>query len=221
MAESQRAASSIVKEFIESDGMIRNGLSKGLVNARALARYIQIATNDQYSFESIVSAIHRYPIKANSAKYETVGRFIEKLTMKNKMVHLAIQNDPGIPLVLARFSEKVNYGRGDTFHTISSNEMVDVVIDSKNLKGLLSVLPKANAINVEKDLTEILIVLSDEADRWVGTDAALTAQLAMNDVDIRFYLGGSLPGNVLVNVLVMEKDAIRAYQALESFAKQR
>ena len=201
--------------------MIRSGLTKGLINARALARYIQVATREQYSFEAIVSAIHRYPLKKASARYQSVGKFIEKLTMKNKIVHLAVQNDPGIPLILARFSEGVNYGRGDTYITCSSNEMVDVIIDSKNLKGLLASLPKGNSVKVEKDLSQIVLVLSDEADRWIGVDASLTSQLAMNEVDSRFYLGGSLPGNVLVNILVMEKDAVKAYRALENLSRQQ
>jgi len=231
MPDSERSAGDVVREIIERDGSIKMGLARGLINARALARYIQALTYEKYSFEALLSAIRRYPIKASAERQVQVGSFIEKIATKNKMVHVLVQNDPGIPLTLARFSEKVDYGRGDTFHSVTSPETVSVIIDSKNLNRMLAVIPKSSALKVEEDLAELVIVLSSEADRSIGVNAALTAQLAMNGIDVREYFDTphtiptdrrqtSLSGNVVINVLVEEKDATRAYEALVDLSKQ-
>jgi hypothetical protein len=149
MSDSERATGEVVKEIIERDGSIKTGLARGLINARALARYIQVATGEQHSLEAIVSAIRRYPLKESFDRYQAVGKFIQKITLKNKMVHVLVQNNPGIPLILARFSEKVNYGGGETFHSVTGIETMSVVIDSKNLGKLLAVMPKSSNLKVE------------------------------------------------------------------------
>ena len=100
------------------------------------------------------------------------------------------------------------------------------------MNKLLATIPKSSALKVEEDLAELVITLSSEADRSIGVNAALTAQLAMNGIDIREYFdtphtlpsGGrqtTSPGNVVVNVLVEQKDAMRAYQALEDLSRER
>jgi len=230
MSDSERATGEVVKEIIERDGSIKTGLARGLINARALARYIQVATREQHSLEAIVSAIRRYPLKESFDRYQAVGEFIQKITLKNKMVHVLVQNNPGIPLILARFSEKVNYGGGETFHSVTGIETMSVVIDSKNLSKLLAVIPKSSNLKVEDGLAQIVVTLSDQADRWVGVNAVLTAQLAMNDIDIRLYFDSphthgagqsTLLGSVLINILVMQRDAMKAYQALEDLSSQR
>ena len=218
-----------MRQIIERDGSIKIGLSRGLINARALARYIQVATREQHSFEAIVSSIRRYPLKESIDKYQAVGRFVQKIALKNKMVHVLIENSPGVPTTLARFSEKVNYANGETFHSVTGYEAISVVIDSKNLSKLLAAIPKSSTLKVEDELAQLVVTLSDEADRWIGVNAVLTAQLAMNDIDIRLYFdaphthgkGQSVSlGGVLINVLVLERDAMKAYQAIEDLGRR-
>jgi len=117
-SDSKRPPSEAVKEIIERDGAIKIGVARGLVNARALARYIQVATHEQYSLEALVSAIRRYPIKASAERYQDAGRLITKLTLKNNIVAVTIRSAPEIPLILAKFSGEIDYGRGETLSLI-------------------------------------------------------------------------------------------------------
>ncbi len=64
-----RNSSQTVRDIIERDGIIRNGLARGLINVRALARYIQIELHEEATFESIVSGIRRYPIRETADPY--------------------------------------------------------------------------------------------------------------------------------------------------------
>jgi len=217
MPNSSQSTSELVREIIEGDGVIRNGLARKLINERAVARYIQTTTHAAYSFEAILGAIRRYPIKESALTYQRVGKFVQKLAMKNEIVRVLVQNEADIPLVLARFSEKVDYGRGDTFHLITGIDTVSVLIDSKNLDRLLGALPKRSVRGVVKNLAELIVLMSEEATLTKGALAAISSQLTVNDVNIHDFLHCA-PHAIIV---FEEKDALKAYKAIEDLSRRR
>ncbi len=216
-SDSERPPSEAVKEIIERDGAIKIGLARGLVNARALARYIQVATHDQYSFEALVSAVRRYPVKASAAKYQDAGRLITKLTLKNKIVAVTIRSAPEIPLILAKFSGAIDYGRGETFRVSSGAESISVVIDSKNLDKLTAAIPKKDMVRVLGDLSEIIVVLSDVALKTVGVAATITTELAINGVNIMYIMSYGPPHTMVF--IVEEEEALNGYRGLQKLSK--
>ena len=216
-SDSERPPSEAVKEIIERDGAIKIGLARGLVNARALARYIQVATHDQYSFDSLVSAIRRYPVKASASKYQDAGRLITKLTLKNKIVAVTIRSAPEIPLILAKFSGEIDYGRGETFRVSSGAESISVVIDFKNLDKLTAAIPKKDIVRVLGDLSEIIVVLSDVALKTVGVAATITTELAINGVNIMYIMSYGPPHTMVF--IVEEEEALNGYRGLQKLSK--
>jgi adenylate cyclase len=62
----------------------------------------------------IFRVVKSYATKGKAAKNQAVGKLIVKLTMKNRIVDIALRNDPEIPRALARFSSEIDYGRGET-----------------------------------------------------------------------------------------------------------
>ena len=138
---------SIVDRIIESDGAIRKDLGRGLLNIRALARYIQgeaTLDGEELSIEAVIGAIRRYDVGARVALHESTGQLFKKLTMRNKIVDLAILNDPEITAALGRFASMIDYGMGETFRLVSGVESIRVVIDEKNLDKMKSIIPKKN-----------------------------------------------------------------------------
>jgi predicted regulator of amino acid metabolism with ACT domain len=214
MPNSTSSASEIVKEVIEKDGVVRHGLARGIINIRALARFIQNSTRERISFEATVSAIRRYPIERTSDSTQAVGKMMTKLSMKNKMATVALRNQPEIPSDLARFSREVDYARGDTLRIVSGPEVVTLVIDSKNLDKLTSMMPKRNILMITRNLAEIIVQHSDSIVRKPGNVAAVTAQLAMNDVNMLDCTATYGPPPQ-ITIVVEEKDATRAYETLE------
>jgi aspartokinase len=215
MSNSERSTGEIVKEFIERDGVIKNGLARGLMNARALARHIQVATNNRYSFEAILSAIRRYPVKANATKHRDMGKMISKLTLKNKIAVVSVRNSPEIPSLLAKFSGEIDYGRGETFRVFSGPESVTAVVDSKNLDKLTATIPKRDFIKTFADLSEIVVALSEPAVKTPGVVAALATELAINGVNL---LTTAAPPTTVV-FMVEETDALNGYRALERLSR--
>src|SRR5207253_7072666 len=148
----------VVRKVIESDGAIRSGLSRGLINVRGLAKYVQQqarSDGEEFSLDAMIGSIRRYPINESASSHRNIGGLLKKLTMKNRIVDVAILNDPEIPAVLGRFAAQVDYGRGETLRIVAGVESIRVVLDEKNLQRLTTIIPKKSVRKVVTDLAEI------------------------------------------------------------------
>jgi len=205
-----------VRETIERDGSIKIGLARGLINARALARYIQETTGGRYTFEALVSAIRRYPIEESAAKRLNVGKMIRKLSMKNKIAVATIRNSPELPVKFAQFSKEIDYGRGETFRVISGPETVFVVIDSKNLAKITSMVSKSDLIMTLDNLAEIVSTESEDGLMVPGVLAGQATEIAINGINLVACVA---PVTSAIFIL-REEDAMNAYQALRRLSRE-
>jgi hypothetical protein len=209
---------SIVEKMIEGDGAIRNDLARGLLNIRALARYMQEEARregEELSLEAVIGAVRRYPIGESVALHQDVGRLFKKLTMRNKIVDVAILNDPEITAALGRFASTIDYSLGETFRLVSGVESIRVVIDEKNLDKMKSIIPKRNIPKIVTGLAEIIISLSEIADTTPGIVSTVTTELALNRINMIEFMS-CVPELIIV---VDEKDALRSYDAIEKLGK--
>lgn len=213
MPNPTHTAADAVRETIEQNGIIRNGLSMGLINARALARYIQASSSEDLSFDAILGAIRRYPVRESASRRLRVGQMISRIAMKNDMGDLALRSTPGLSLMIAKFYEEIDYAGGESLRTISKGGVVRVVTDAKNMKKLLPKIPKERIIRDLTDLTEIVVYFSESILKIPGVISVITSELASNDVNL-IELSGFGPVSQII-LLVEDKAALRAYQALD------
>jgi class 3 adenylate cyclase len=159
----------------------------------------------------LVSVIRRKRGKEKAIDRQSVGKVILKLTMKDRLVIVKLINGTEIPRALARFSEAVDYGRGETLHIVSAIETVSMVIDSKNLGKLTDMLPRKNILGIYPNLAEIVISFPEETIFAPGIIATISGELAKIKVNILEYFGSS-PQSI---VIVDQKDALKSYQLLQ------
>ncbi len=164
--------------------------------------------------EPIVSLVKRYSVNEKIGSRESLGKFLLKLTLKNRIAVVALTNDPEIPRALAKFSGEVDYSRGETLHIVSGIETVKVVTDDKNLEKLMAVVPKKHILKTNTGLAEIVISLSDSVINIPGVVATISTHLARNGVNLLEYITCS-PHAIVV---MEEQDAWRSYQLLEDLA---
>jgi predicted regulator of amino acid metabolism with ACT domain len=209
----------IVRKVIESDGAIRSGLSRGLINVRGLAKYVQQQARhdgEEFSLDAIIGAIRRHPIDQSAATHQRIGGLLMKLTMKNKIADVAVLNDPEIPAALGRFAAQVDYGRGETFRIVAGVESIRVVLDEKNLQRMTTMIPKKSVRKIVTDLAEIIISMEDIAETTPGVVSTVTTELAMNGINMIEFMS-CVPELIIV---VDEKDALRSYASLEKLSKR-
>ena len=220
--------------MIERDGSIKIGLARGLINARALARYIQEATRNEYTFEALLSAIRRYPIKDSAAKRVEIAKLLRKISMKNKISVITLRNRPEIQPTLARFAGEIDHPGGETLRVVSTPRVVNVEIDSKNEKRLTSKMMNRDIIRKRDNLAEITAEFSEKTEA-PGMLAALSTELAMNGISIQEVYSADVAGPMTVSgerqeeqdliaetsFIVSQKDALKAYQALQDLSETK
>lgn len=210
--------SELVQRTIERDGAIKKDLGRGLINVRALARLIQLSAEEgeeEASLDAIISAIRRYPLKESLASYASIERLLGKLTMKNKIVDVAIFNDSETPAALGRFASQIDYSRGETFRIVAGVESVRVVLDEKNVAKLTGLIPKKSVRKVVSGLAEIIVSMSDAAEKTPGVVSTVTTELTMNGINMIEFMS-CVPELIIV---VDEEDALRSYESLEKLSK--
>jgi len=218
LADSTRDASALVRENIERDGIVRQGLARGLINARALARTIQLANPRGASFDAILSAIRRYPITDIATKRRAIGKMILKLSMKNNVSVLSMRNLPDVQMAIARFAGETDYAHGQTFRVISGTEMISVTVDSKNVSKLESKISREYVRRQLDELAELVVDMVPDIEGTSGVLSAVTTELTINDVNV-VQLSTVGPGRI--TILVKGRDATKAYLALEGLSKAK
>lgn len=166
------------------------------------------------SSQKAVTKVFRKHSVEGTGQPKTIGELILKLTMKNKVADIEVLNEPQIPAFLAKFSEAVDYGRGETFCVVSGIQTVRVIVDDNNVGNLRKALPQRNVISVIDGLAEVIVTLSQAALTTPGVIATISTELARKGINIFEYVHAT--PNVII--LVENKDAFRTYRALEGLA---
>jgi phosphosulfolactate phosphohydrolase-like enzyme len=217
MAEKARKTSDVVREVIEKDPVVRKGLARGLVNARAVARHIQDATDTDASLDAIISAIWRYPIKKEAARERSLGSQVTKLSMRDQIFAVGLLNSGEVWRALAELPKEIDVAKGDTLRIISGIEATTVVLDSKNAEKLYALVSRKNIGREFRDLAEITVHLAERSWDSEGVLANLATELTLAGVNIVFHFGYGPPPCIVFEV--EEKDAVKAYDALETLKR--
>ena len=111
---------------------------------------------------------------------------------------------------LPRLFSLINFERGETLRIVEGEESIKVLVDEKNLKKVLDLLPKRIIIKIQEDLAEVNIHLHPEAVNTPGIVLVISTELMLNSVNI-YEIMSCVPEML---VFVEEKDLMKAYQTL-------
>lgn len=205
-----------MRETIERDGVVRQGLERGLINVRALARAIREESGGDATLDALLGALRRYPLSATAARRRQVGRAIAKLSLRNRIAVISLRNKPENLLTIARFAGEAGPTRNETFRLVAGPETLSVTLDSKHMDRLEAKLPRHDVLRRLDNLAELVIEMVPDVDEIPGALSAITTELAMAEVNV-VQLSTMGPGRILA--LFHEKDVTEAYRTLERLAR--
>jgi hypothetical protein len=207
MAGSRR----IVESVLERDPVIRKGLERGIINSRALARFIQKTTQVEATPDAILGYIRRYPVDGeDSTEYGLVLKDSD-IKMKSKVGVLEIDHGPQTMRLISEFAGTVKTTRGENLRVLCGTRCIRVIADQKALAQLKQNLRDKEIIQYAENLVEVSLLLSPAAEHADGIYNRITAQLAMNDLHaIAILFCG--PEAILI---VREEDSVRALEVLQ------
>lgn len=215
MSFSTQRVADIVRKFIERDAIVKLSLARGLINKRSLAREIEKEAGGDFSYEAILSAVRRYPILESTQKRVKIGKMIEKLSVKNKVMEVSFRNNASAQKAISKFYEQLDYKMIDSFLVITTFDCLNVILDTKNFEKLRSELSDTFILGKLTNLAEIVVEMNPEVDKMIGGISIISTELALNDVNIKRF---SLTSFGRMIILIDEEDVTKSYQTLVSLS---
>jgi hypothetical protein len=209
MSDSRRE----VEKILENEPVIRKGLQWGIINSRALARFIQSRDGLDASPEAILGIIRRYPLK-EQAEREEPSRVLRncELAMRDKVAGLVLENGPETMKRISEFAASIKSTRGENLRVVVGLRWITVIANQKAMDQFRESFSSKEVFRYEKDLAEISILLTPAAPATKGIYARITNELLLNDVNLVSIDTSHLEIIILIN----EENASKAIATLQN-----
>jgi hypothetical protein len=212
MAEIRRR----VEHIIDADPIIKRGLQRGIVNSRALARYVRTTEGVDSTHDAILGIIRRYkPYDEESADTHHFFRECE-LTSRNKIAELSVKYRQETMYQVAEFVSNRETTGGEKVKLVVGSGFVKVIADQKALEDFSKTLRPGETIAYSRDLTEITLHLPPATHTTKGIVAKVVMELGLNDINLL----GIVDCAPELTLVVAEKDAPRTLEALQTMLSE-
>jgi hypothetical protein len=205
-----------VERIIESDPTIRTGLHRGIINSRALSRYILENCSVDSTPDAVLGILRRYPLDGIKEEGTRLALKDCHISMRGRMAYLTIENSPDIMKRVAEFTTTIRSMRGENFRVIVGSGSVRVIAGQEALDSFRQSFRPKEIISYSAELAEICLLLPSGTERLGEIATSITAQLSLN----RISLLGILVCPPEDIIIVSETDASRTFEALQQLLRE-
>ena len=175
-----------VQRVLDHDVVIKRGLSRNIINKKALAEYLR-KNGVKGSIDAIISAIRRYEseLKEDNS-YATAEAMIKdaKLSTRTGIAIVAMVKDASVQANIQKLFTTIHYDRGEVLRVVQAEESIKVIVDERNVSKVIDLMGQNKIIKTERKLAEITMKLSPLSAKAPGVLAILNNELAANDINI-------------------------------------
>jgi aspartokinase len=207
-----------VTNFIEQDVSLRRGLTRGLLNTRALAMYIHKNLHLSCTLDAVISAIRRYETQSEpkediKKRYKLIAS--AKVSSRTRMISILLKKEPEVRAALTKLYSKIDFPKGEVIRILEVSQSIKLIIDESNFPEIEKLFSKKDIISIEKKLGEISLIYADEVANTPGVFAALSSELSLSGISI---IDGMICGNEHI-FIINEDDLMKALQAMHRISK--
>lgn len=202
-----------VWNIILQEPTIKKDLRKGLINIRALAKYIIKRYNINASLDAVITAIRRYlqEDKFEKEEQEISDTFKDaNLSTKNNIVCITLNKNQEILECLAKLLTIKDFSRKETFRLTMGRNDIKIMLDKINLKKARSVFPEKSIISIDDNLSELSLFVSAKAKQTKGVIARIANEIAINNVNMVEII----PVVPEILIYVKQEDLLRTHESL-------
>ena len=183
----QNNISDRVSAFLDNDFIIRKCLFKNIVSLRALSRYIikKLGLKDK-NLDAVISAIRRYKRMEKEESDEKLKKLFSKIAVKTRsnIVDIRVQKNKRSVESISKLNSVVDIEKGEILRIIQAEQSITIIIDDKNLDKFHQMFNKSDLISLDKNLVEINLQFTEEAQNVRGIVALVTSSLNAEDINI-------------------------------------
>lgn len=203
-----------IREFvwkaIDMDISLKKDISRGVINARALANYLIDIYKLKVSIDSVISAIRRY--NAGTEKKTDVGIVYEllkkaELRTLTKMAVISAKKNEDATAKLGMLLPKVDFEAGETLRVLEGAKQYRLIVNRKSYERTIELFGRKNIIEMSRNIGMIEMVYPDILKKTPGVFSVISTELAQNDISI---IDALICANEHI-IVVDDKDLLKAF----------
>ncbi|MBU4246582.1 MAG: hypothetical protein KKE71_06050 [Nanoarchaeota archaeon] len=192
---------------------MREARNKGLINRRALARYI--AEHEKIPIkqsEALIMALRRHP--QESLKSKDLQHLIKNMrtSAKDNIAIICLKNSEAALEKLAQAVKSINHAPSETFKIVQSSLSIKIFLDKSRAKQIKEIFDAKDIIEARDNIAEIDVIFPHDAIETRGIVSYVSAELAMNKINVVELLT-STPELL---IYVDNADLLAAYEVIKS-----
>ncbi|HII15743.1 MAG TPA: hypothetical protein HA362_05525 [Nanoarchaeota archaeon] len=202
----------LLRDFFNKHPDIRQARKKGLVNRRALARYIVKAEHLEHTtIDALISVLRRFDTETAKDE-EQFNRLLSEVTISTKenIAIIALKKTAKAVEKLPKVISCVDYSRGEILKIVQGALSLKIFIDETNLKAVKEIFDEKDILSIMKSIAELNLVFPKEAMESKGVLSYIASHLAMEGITI-IELVTCTPE---LTLYVEKKHLLKAYEAL-------
>ncbi len=201
----------ILERFFSRNPDLREARNKGLVNRRALARYIVHHEKlESDNLDALIMTLRRYP-SGPAAHKDTLRLFKQMKTgVKDSIAILSLRNSDSVMEKMSDILKLV--GPNEAFRLVEGTLSIKLFVEKSRLEQIKSHFEPKELLETYGNIGEISIVLTGESTKTPGVVSYVTSQLAIN----RINLVELLTSTPEMLIYVDNSDLLKAYEVIKS-----
>ena len=203
-------------KILSSDLAVQKDFSRKIVNVRALAKHIIKKYELPASLDSVISAVRRFQSSENFEENEKGMLHIFRdsvVSTKNNMacITLGIRTPELFKKISSNGSSKL------PIKVTAGSEEVKLIVEQPHLEKVKGCFDKKDVIDIDKDLSELHVVVAEKAVHTKGVMARLANELSLANINIHEVI--ICPPEFMV--YVKERDIVKAHEAMMKLCEGR
>jgi len=206
--------------FLDRNPCITRNMSAGLINTRALAKYLIKEEKIDTTLDAAISAIRRYKIDINKEIFEKARKIFLKstaLSIRSPLANISIIKDTEVQNMLPKLFSIIHYNLGDVLRIIQGDGNIKIIVDKKQVEKIKNLFSEKHILNIEENLGEINVHIHPDAKYTPGILAYLANEFAINDINVIESIS-CFPEHIW---FLDEKDLQKAYNVLYDLWKNK
>ncbi|MCH8067258.1 MAG: hypothetical protein IIC69_01625 [Nanoarchaeota archaeon] len=200
----------LLQNFLNKNPDIRESRNKGLVNRRALAKYIiEKESLDKNRFEALVTTLRRFELKPETLEYLDVVKEL-KVSTKDKISIVYLEKSDEVLKNILKVVNLVNFNKSETLKIVLGSLSIKLFIDEFNVKKTENIFSDKDIIATYKNISELNLIFPDKASKMKGVIAYITTELSINNINIVEIITGK-PELI---IYVKESELLKAYETI-------
>ena len=197
--------------LLSHDLSLQKDLSRNLINIRALAKYMIETHGIEASLDAVISAIRRFKTERIFEKEDRRIMDIIRgsdIAIKNNIACITLNMKPSEFYDIFCNNIKIR----KRLKLITGSHGIKLIVSKENADQIAEIFPKEKIRKIEKNLSEINVVVKDIAVRTKGVLARISNELSLHGINVAELIVE--PPEFLI--YVREGHVVEAHKALRN-----